>query len=279
MTINCKGELIDLAKPKVMAILNVTPDSFYDGGKNNSVEKALKKTEQFLRDGADFIDIGGQSSRPGADFLGAEEEIKRIIPILEAILKEFPKTLVSMDTFWAKVAKETIEVGASIVNDISAGEIDSKMFETVAQLKVPYVLMHMKGTPENMQKNPHYDNVVIEVNQFFAKKIELLKKLGVNDIIIDPGYGFGKNIKHNYELLSMQDFLSLEKFPILAGVSRKSMISKLIKTNTKNALNGTTALNMLCLLKGANILRVHDVKEAVECVKIFNAYKKPEEIN
>lgn len=279
MTINCKGQLLDLKKPKIMAILNLTPDSFFDGGKFNSISKALKKTEEFLNEGAHIIDIGAQSSRPGAEFLNAEEELHRMLPILEAILQEFPQIIISVDTFWSRVASESIDAGAAIINDVSAGSIDEKMFDVVGQLKVPYILMHMQGTPANMQKNPQYENVTIEVNQFFAKKIQALKKRGINDIILDPGYGFGKSLKHNYELLQHQNFLSLENFPILVGVSRKSMLCRLLKVTPEEALNGTTALHMLSLVNGANILRVHDVKEAVQSIQIFEAFKNPEEIN
>lgn len=279
MTINCKGQLLDLEKPKVMAILNLTPDSFFDGGRNNNISKALKKTEEYLNEGANIIDIGAQSSRPGADFLEEEEELQRMMPTLEAILQEFPQIIISVDTFWSKVARESIAAGAAIINDISAGSIDEKMLETVGELKVPYILMHMQGTPTDMQKNPQYENITIEINQFFAQKIQALKKLGVNDIILDPGYGFGKNLNHNYELLQNQKFLGFEKFPILVGISRKSMLCRLLKVNPENALNGTTALHMLTLLGGAHILRVHDVREAVESIQIFEAFKNPKKIN
>lgn len=272
MTINTNGNLFDLDTPKVMGILNLTPDSFFDGGKNNTLDSALKKIEEMLTNGASIIDIGGQSTRPGANFLSADEELKVLFPILEKLIKNFPETIFSIDTFWSKVAKETVEAGVAIVNDVSAGSIDSEMFNTVADLKVPYVLMHMQGKPKDMQKDPVYENVTTEVNQFFSEKINELKKLGVNDIILDAGFGFGKTVKHNYELLKNQKLLGFGEYPILTGVSRKSMITKVLNIKNKEALNGTTAVNMLALINGANILRVHDVKEAMECVKIFQAY-------
>lgn len=273
MNINCKGNLINLSSPKVMGILNITPDSFFDGGKNNSINSALKKTEKMLEQGADIIDIGGQSTRPNSEFLQADDELKRVLPIIEKILIEFPETIISVDTFWSKVAKKTVEYGAAIINDISAGNIDDKMFTTIAQLNVPYILMHMIGTPQNMQKNPVYDNILEEVNLFFAEKLNQLHNLGVNDVILDAGFGFGKTVEQNYELLKNQRHIGFGKYPILTGISRKSMIFKVLKNSPEEALNGTTALNMLSLIQNAKILRVHDVKEATECVKIFKAYE------
>lgn len=274
MTIQCKGQLLDLKHPKIMGILNITPDSFYDGGKNNELHSVLKKVEQMLLDGMDILDMGGQSSRPGADTVGANEELKRIAPYLEQIIKEFPEIIISVDTFWSKVAKESIAMGASLINDISAGNIDNKMFETIAELNVPYVLMHMQGTPDNMQNNPTYNDIILDVNSFFSDKILQLKKLHVNDIILDVGYGFGKNIEHNFQLLKNQHLIGFNNFPILTGISRKSMIYKTLNINANKSLNGTTALHMLALQNGANILRVHDVKEAKECIELFKVYER-----
>lgn len=271
MTINCKGKLVDLSKPKVMGILNLTFDSFYSGSRLANLEEALQKSEQMLNEGADFLDVGGMSTRPGSEAVSEEEELKRVVPVIEAIKKEFPSVLISIDTYRSSVTKAAVEAGAVIVNDISAGSMDAHLFATVAELKVPYILMHMQGTPTDMQLNPNYENVVLEVNQFFSKKIRELTDLGVNDIIIDPGFGFGKNLEHNYELLNQLDLLTFGDYPILAGLSRKSMIYKLLGTTPTEALNGTTVLNTISLLKGAKILRVHDVKEAVEAVKLVEA--------
>lgn len=273
MTINCKGKLLDLSQPKIMGILNLTPDSFYDGGQNAEISKVLKKVESMLHDGMDILDLGGQSSRPNAEMIGADKEMKRILPFLQEILKHFPEILISVDTFWSRVAKESISHGATIINDISAGSIDDSMFETIAELQVPYVLMHMQGNPQNMQQNPTYENVITEVNQFFSHKILELQKLQVNDIILDAGYGFGKTMQHNFQLLKHQELLGFGDYPILTGVSRKSMIYKILNIKPQEALNGTTALHILALQNGANILRVHDVKEAKECIKLYHFYK------
>jgi len=271
MRINCKGQLIDLSKPKLMGILNSTPDSFFEGSRIASVDSALVKTEKMLNDGADFIDVGGVSTRPGAKKISVDEELKRVIPVIENILKKFPETLISIDTFRAKVAKEAVESGAVIINDISAGSMDEELLETVAKLKVPYILMHMQGTPQTMQNNPVYEDVTMEVNQFLSEKISELKKLGINDIILDPGFGFGKTVEHNYELLRNLDLIGFGEFPLLVGVSRKSMITRLLNVSPGEALNGTTALNTIALQKGANILRVHDVKEAKETIQILES--------
>jgi dihydropteroate synthase len=269
-TINCKGNLINLNLPKVMGILNVTPDSFFDGGQNNSIQTAIKQTEKMLSEGADFIDIGGISSRPGAEIISLEEERQRVIPVLEAILTEFPNTLVSIDTFRADIAKETIQKGASVINDISGGTQDLKMFETIAKLGCPYILMHMRGTAETMQSKTEYDNVTIEVIQELSAKIEKLKRYNVKDIIIDPGFGFSKTIAQNYQLLNELDMMNqIIDLPILAGISRKSMIWKLLNINPKEALNATSALNLQALQNGSKILRVHDVKEAKEIVQLY----------
>ena len=269
MRINCKGKLIDLTTPKVMGILNTTPDSFYEGSRIGNVQDALRKAEQMLSEGADFLDIGGMSTRPGAEILSEGEELKRVIPVIESVLKNFPDTIISIDTYRSKVAKEAINSGAAIVNDISAGSLDSGLFKTVSELQVPYILMHMQGNPQNMQINPVYENVVVEVNQFFASKISELRNLGINDIIIDPGFGFGKTLEHNYILLKNLDLIGYDEFPVLSGMSRKSMIKNLLNVNEEDALSGTIALNMYALQKGAKILRVHDVKAAKQTIKIY----------
>jgi dihydropteroate synthase len=273
-TLNCKGKLVDLATPVVMAILNLTPDSFYSSSRFNAIDEALKATENFVNEGATFIDLGAYSSRPGAADVSLQEELNRLIPVVEAISKSFPQTLISVDTFRAKVAEEAILAGAHLINDISAGNLDEAMFQTVANLQVPYVMMHMQGSPQTMQKNPIYDEIVSEVHQYFSEKIATLTKLGLKDIIIDPGFGFGKTIQHNYQLLQQLEALNFFNLPILVGFSRKSMITKVLGIDTENALNGTTILNTTALLKGASILRVHDVKEAMECIRLTEELKK-----
>ncbi|MEZ4887388.1 MAG: dihydropteroate synthase [Chitinophagales bacterium] len=266
--INCRGKLLDLSTPKVMGVLNVTPDSFYDGGQYTQQILILKQVEKMLQEGAAIIDVGGMSSRPGADIIEVNEELKRVIPVIEAIVKEFPDTIVSVDTIRAKVVKEAIEVGASMVNDISAGDLDVDLLSTVGMLGVPYILMHIQGKPKDMQINPSYGNVVQEIVDFFIAKLEQVKQAGIKDVIIDPGFGFGKTLSQNYQILQQFDAFRLFDLPLLAGMSRKSMVCKLLKINPSNALNGTTAVNVIALQKGANILRVHDVKEAVEAVQI-----------
>jgi dihydropteroate synthase len=268
MTINCKGTLVDLSSPKVMGVLNITPDSFFDGGKYQDKTAILSQAEKILTEGATFIDVGAYSSRPGAAHVSEEEELKRIVPAVELILKEFPKTFLSIDTFRSKVAKETVDAGAALINDISGGNLDAEMFETIAKLQVPYILMHMQGTPQTMQNNPRYENVTTDLIKFFSEKIYDLKQLKVNDIILDVGFGFGKTMEHNYQLLRDLQLLQNLKVPVLAGVSRKSMLYKLLDITPQEALNATTSANTIALMNGANILRVHDVKEAVECVKI-----------
>ena len=268
MTINCKGKLVDLSSPKVMGILNITPDSFYDGGKYKNTSDILSQTEKMLTEGATFIDVGAYSSRPGAKHISEEEELQRIVPVINLLVKEFPEIIISVDTFRSKIATETIETGAAIVNDISGGNMDVKMFETVAKLQVPYILMHMLGTPQNMQKNPVYDDVTKDIISFFAEQIHKLHQLKLNDAIIDVGFGFGKTIPHNFEILkNLSLFKSLDA-PILAGISRKSMLYKTLDITAQEALNATTSANTIALLNGANILRVHDVKEAMETIKI-----------
>lgn len=265
---------IDFSQIQVMGILNLTPDSFYDGNRYLQEKNMLKRVEEMLNEGADIIDIGAFSSRPGAGFVSYEEERKRLIPRLQQIVRKFPQAVISIDTYRHQIAEESIEKGASIINDISAGNLDDKMFETIARLQVPYIMMHMQGTPENMQKNPQYKNIVKEIIAFFEKKIEELAQLNFNKIIIDPGFGFGKTLKQNYELLAhLEDFNQLN-FPVLAGMSRKSMLYKLFKSKPADMLSATSSVNTVALLHGAKILRVHDVKEAVEVVKIVNTLKE-----
>jgi dihydropteroate synthase len=268
MTINCKGTLIDLSSPKVMGILNITPDSFYDGGKYKNESEILHQVEKMLLEGATFIDVGAYSSRPGAQHISEEEELKRILPVLTLLMKHFPEIIISVDTFRSSVAKETIAVGAAMINDISGGKMDAKMFETVANLQVPYIVMHMLGTPQNMQKNPVYKDVTQEIISFFAEQIFKLHQLKLNDVLIDVGFGFGKTIDHNFEILKNLSLFKNLDAPILAGISRKSMLYKTLDISAQEALNATTSANTIALLNGANILRVHDVKEAMEAVKI-----------
>ena len=273
MTINCKGQLIDLSSPKVMGILNITPDSFYDGGTHKNEKDILIHVEQMLNEGATFIDVGAYSSRPNADHVSEEEELKRIIPIVNLILTEFPESLISIDTFRSKVAKQSIEAGAALINDISAGKLDNNMLQTIANLHVPYIMMHMRGTPKNMQQQTTYDNLVKDILFYFSERIAAAKALGIIDIIIDPGFGFAKTVEQNFELLNTLELFKMIEKPILVGVSRKSMIYKTLETSAKEALNGTSILNTVALQKGAGILRVHDVKEAMECVKLVESLK------
>ena len=269
-TLDCRGQLLDLSRPVVMGILNVTPDSFFDGGRYTGVEAALKQAEKMLAEGATILDVGGVSSRPGAAEVSEKEELERIIPVIEGIKSHFSEAIISIDTWRASVAKAAVEAGASMVNDISGGQFDARMFETVAVLDTPYILMHIQGTPDTMQQNPHYEDVVTEVLDFFIQKIEKLRALGVKDIVLDPGFGFGKTVEHNYQLLkNLQIFPNVTGLPVLAGISRKSMICKVLKVNPENALNGTTALHMVALQQGAKILRAHDVRAAVEVVKLW----------
>lgn len=269
--LNCSGKLLDLSAPVVMGILNITDDSFYDGGRFTDKEKMLAHTGKMLEEGAAIIDVGGQSTRPGAKRVDKKTEAERVIPALQLLKNKFPGAIFSVDTFYASVTEAAIKEGASIVNDISGGTMDSKMFEIIAHYKVPYILMHMQGTPETMQKNPSYKNVTAEVMDYFSKKISTLRSLGVNDIIIDPGFGFGKTIEHNYSLIENLELFRIFELPILCGLSRKSMVGKVLNISPEDALNGTTVLNTIALMKGVSILRVHDVKEAVEVVKIVNS--------
>lgn len=267
-SINCNGTLIDLSSPKVMGILNITPDSFFDGGSYKNDKAIISKVEKMLIEGATFIDIGAYSSRPGAKHISEQEELERILPVVKMLVKEFPEILISIDTFRSIIAKKCIENGACIVNDISAGSMDTRMFETIAKLQVPYIIMHMQGTPQNMQVNPAYKNVVTDILYYFSEKIYELRALGVNDIIADVGFGFGKTIDQNYTLLKNLELFKNLEIPTLAGLSRKSMLYKPLGITPEKALNATTAANTIALLKGTTILRVHDVKEAVETIKI-----------
>jgi len=269
VTINAGGQLIDLASPKVMGIINITPDSFYAGSRKQSVDVALQQAERMLNEGATFLDLGAYSSRPGAEDISVDEEKARLLPVLEAIVSSFPDAILSIDTFRSQVAEAAIEAGGHIINDISGGQLDANMFSAVARLQVPYILMHIKGNPKTMQQEAHYEDVFAEVYDYFVDKYHQLKQLGVHDVIIDPGFGFAKKREHSYALMKrLQDFYPLQ-LPVLAGVSRKTMIYGLLGITAEDALNGTTALNTIALTKGANILRVHDVKEAVEAIKIW----------
>jgi len=274
MTLNCRGKLLDLSEPKIAGILNVTPDSFYDGGKYNTETSILNRTKQLISEGVDIIDIGAFSSRPGAELISEKEEINRLEFTLKIIRKKFPDIILSVDTYRSEVAKFVVkEYNIEIINDISGGNFDSEMFNTIAKLNVPYVIMHMQGTPQNMQKNPIYDDVVKDLLLYFSQKIELAKKIGINDIIIDPGLGFGKTIEQNYKLLKESEIFQITERPIMVGLSRKSMIYNLNGKTPENALPGTLALNMIALRKGANILRVHDVKETKQIIDIFKKLK------
>lgn len=270
MLINCKGRLIDLTIPKVMGILNVTPNSFFDGGKYKNETEILSQVEKMLAEGADFIDIGAYSSKPSAEFVSEKEEMDRIVPAIELILKRFPETLLSTDTFRAEVAKASIESGAAIINDIAAGGLDDKMFDIIAKYNVPYIMMHMRGNPQTMQSMTQYEDIIKEMLFYFSEKVTKARSLGINDLILDPGFGFAKTTDQNYEVMQKMELFNGLELPVLAGISRKSMIYKTLDISPQEALNGTTFLNTIALTKGAKILRVHDVKEAVECVTLFN---------
>jgi len=273
-TLNCKGRLLVIDKPLVMGIINATPDSFFGGSRFSAFDEIVAQAEKMMNDGADIIDIGGQSTRPGSELIPADEEIERVVPAIKTIAKKFPKTFISIDTFYSKVVTAAVDAGATIINDISAGSMDNKMIKTIAELKTPYLLMHMKGTPQTMQQNAVYENVTGEVLDFFITKTQELKNAGIIDIIIDPGFGFSKTIAQNFELLkNLSVFKMLDK-PIMLGISRKSTIYKTLGVNADDALNGTTVLNTIGLMNGASILRVHDVKEAKEAVKLFSATYK-----
>ena len=272
-TLNVRGRLLDLSKPQVMGILNVTPDSFYAGSRMETEEAVRRRVRQIIAEGGSMIDVGAYSSRPGAADVSAEEEMERLRRGMRIVREEAPEIPVSVDTFRADVAKMAVEeLGVDIINDISGGELDKEMFKTVAKLGVPYILMHMKGTPQTMQQAPHYDDLMKEVMLYFAEKVQQLRDLGQKDIVLDPGYGFAKTIDHNYELLKHQEMLEVFELPLLVGVSRKSMIYRFLGSSPEEALNGTTVLNTLALQKGANILRAHDVKEAVEVVRLVEKF-------
>ena len=271
MTINIGGNIMNFNKPKIMGILNVTPDSFYDGGVFNSEKKVLNQVHTMIDEGVDIIDIGGYSSKPGAENISLDTELKRVIPYIEIIKKNFEDIPISIDTFRSKVAKEAVNHGAEIINDISSGDLDQTMFETVSELKVPYIMMHMKGKPIDMQINPVYKNLVVDISENLSKKIFEARTKGINDIIIDPGFGFGKTVNDNYILLKNLSFFKELGCPILVGISRKSMIYKVLNTDPQNSLNGTTCLNTISLMNGANILRVHDVKQAKEVVDLYES--------
>jgi len=273
-----KGRTLDFNSTRVMGVVNITPDSFYDGGKYATTDDAIKQAEKLITEGADILDLGACSTRPNAIDIGAKEETKRLFPVLDNIVRNHPDVIISVDTYRAEVAKEAVERGAAIVNDISGGTMDDKMFEVVGHLDVPYILMHIQGTPETMQVEPHYINVVEEVEQFFVERIKKLQDAGVKQIVIDPGFGFGKNVEHNYTLLqNLNKFIRLG-LPIMAGLSRKSMINKVLHTKPENALIGTTVLNTLAILEGANILRVHDVKEVFQVIKLVKQFQHPKTI-
>ena len=272
-SINCKGKLIDFEIPKVMGILNVTPDSFYDGGSYKNEKDILAQAEKMLNDGATFIDVGAYSSRPGAQDISVDEECARLIPVVNLLLKNFPDVLLSIDTFRSKVAQEAVNSGAALINDISAGFLDEAMLTTIAKLQVPYIMMHMRGTPQTMKDLTEYEDVVHEVIFYLSERVAAARALGINDLIVDPGLGFAKTVAQNFELLNATEKLKVLELPILIGLSRKSMITKALGVDSNSALNGTTALNMIALQKGASILRVHDVKEAVQTVRLHQALK------
>ena len=270
MNLKIRDKLLNIEQPKIMAILNVTPDSFFDGGKFNTEIKVLKQVEKFINEGADIIDIGGYSSRPGAQNISIETELKRVISNIKLIRKEFPEIFISIDTFRSEVARESYFSGADIINDISGGNLDTEMLKTVGELGAPYILMHMRGNPQNMSLKTNYKNITQDILDYLSNGIELAKANGINDIIIDPGFGFAKNIKQNFILLNnLKDFKVLN-YPILVGISRKSMIYKTLNIDVQEALNGTTVLHTVALLKGANIIRTHDVKELMECIKLID---------
>lgn len=269
LSINCKGKLLTFDRPRIMGILNITPNSFFDGGKHQELTAGLQQAEKLLSEGADILDIGAYSTQPSASFVSEEEELHRMIPFIKAISKEFPEAIVSIDTFRSEVARQSLEEGAHIINDVSGGKLDNKMFETVGRYPAPYILMHMKGTPQTMQQFTQYADLVQEMIDYFSGQIALARQAGIVDVIIDPGFGFSKTLDQNYELLSKLDLFQSLEVPVLSALSRKSMIYKFFKTTPQEALNGTSVLNTISLIKGANLLRVHDVREAVECVELY----------
>ena len=273
MEINIKGNLLDLNKPKIMGILNVTPDSFFDGGLYNTEKKVDTQVMKMIEDGMDILDVGGYSSRPGAKEISVNEEIDRVVPVVKFIRKTYPELILSVDTFRSEVARNCLDLGIDIINDISAGCIDKNILDVVAEYNCPYIMMHMKGTPKTMQVNPEYENLIKELLIYFAKRIYLAREKGIIDIIVDPGFGFGKTLDHNYTIMKKIENFKLLDLPILVGISRKSFITKQLDIDKKDSLNGTTALNMYFLEKNINILRVHDVKEAKECVMLHEKIK------
>ncbi|MGM0496408.1 MAG: dihydropteroate synthase [Bacteroidota bacterium] len=275
--INCNGSLLDFDKPRIMGVLNVTPDSFYDGGYYYDQDSLTKRIEQLQEEGADIIDAGGYSSRPGADNISNKEEWKRLEPVLKKIRKDYPETIISVDTFRSDIAYAAVkEYSVDMINDISAGEMDEKMFGTISELQVPYIMMHMKGTPQNMKEKAHYDDMMDEILKYFARKYDQLRNMGVNDVILDPGFGFAKNIEQNFLLMNKLEQFNVFDLPLLVGISRKSMIFKTLNIKPQEALNGTTVLNTIALLHGADILRVHDVKEAKEVVQLVQKLQNPQ---
>jgi len=274
MSIQAGKNILDFSRPRIMGVLNLTPDSFYDGGRYLSEDLWYAQTQKMISEGADIIDLGAFSSRPGATMISIGEEMDRLLPPLNVLKKEFPNAIFSIDTFRSEVAKACVKAGAHIINDISGGNMDKDMFGTVAQLKVPYILMHMHGTPQDMQINPISENIVEEVHTFFKKKVEKIRSLGIDNIILDPGFGFGKTLECNYRLLAGMEETRIDSLPLLAGVSRKSMIYKVLRANPDEALNGTTVINTIALMNGADILRVHDVKEARQAIDLMEVYKQ-----
>lgn len=269
-SINCKGELITFDKPKVMGIINITPDSFYEGSRHREMNAILKQVDKMMDEGADLIDIGGYSSRPGADDIPLQEELDRVIPVIRNVADKFPRVRISVDTFRSEVAEKALDKGAAMINDISAGLLDDNMMNVVSKYQVPYVMMHMKGTPQTMKSLNQYEDLITEIIYYFSERVQRAHQLGINDLIIDPGFGFAKNIDQNFELMKRLSHFEHLELPLLIGISRKSMVHKTLGVPPEKALNGTTALNMLALDRGASILRVHDVKEAVECCKLFD---------
>mgnify|MGYP001268259470 FL=1 len=279
MNISCNGNIIDFTSPKIMGILNVTPNSFYDGGKHNRIDTALLQTEKMISEGATFIDVGGASSKPGVEEVSPDEELKRVLPVIEKISKNFPHIYISIDTYRSNVARQAVDAGAQLVNDISAGNADDNMLKTVGKLGVPYIAMHMQGTPKTMQNKPTYDDVLIAIRSFFSEKIAAAHAAGINDIIVDPGFGFGKTPQHNFALLNHLNTLQIDGVPLLVGISRKSMIYKTLNIAIQEALNGTTVLHTVALRQGAHLLRVHDVKEAKQAVDLIKALDTSYSIN
>ena len=279
MNISCNGNIIDFTSPKIMGILNVTPNSFYDGGKHNRIDTALLQTEKMISEGATFIDVGGASSKPGVEEVSPDEELKRVLPVIEKISKNFPHIYISIDTYRSNVARQAVDAGAQLVNDISAGNADDNMLKTVGKLGVPYIAMHMQGTPKTMQNKPTYDDVLIAIRSFFSEKIAAAHAAGINDIIVDPGFGFGKTPQHNFALLNHLNTLQIDGVPLLVGISRKSMIYKTLNIDIQEALNGTTVLHTVALRQGAHLLRVHDVKEAKQAVDLIKALDTSYSIN